>query len=89
MRYMEHKVLAVDDNNINIRLLNRTLINNNFTVLTASSGKEAIEITNAEKPDLILLDVLMPGMDGFETCKILKANADTKHIPVILILFPK
>ncbi len=82
---MEHKILAVDDNNINIKLLSRTLTNNNFSVLTASSGKEAIEITNTEKPDLILLDVLMPEMDGFETCTILKENKDTKHIPVIFL----
>jgi DNA-binding response OmpR family regulator len=82
---MEHKVLAVDDNNINIRLLSRTLTNNNFTVVTASSGREAIDITNSEKPDLILLDVLMPEMDGFETCKILKASNETRHIPVIFL----
>lgn len=82
---MEHKILAVDDNNINLKLLNRTLSNNNFSVLTASSGKEAIEITNKERPDLILLDVLMPEMDGYEACKILKSNEDTKHIPVIFL----
>lgn len=85
MERMEHKILAVDDNDINIKLLNRTLTSNNFLVFTASSGKEAIQLANSEKPDLILLDILMPEMDGFETCKILKANSKTKHIPVIFL----
>ncbi|KAA3611250.1 MAG: response regulator [Calditrichaeota bacterium] len=79
------KILVVDDNNINVKLLDRTLTNNNFNVVSASSGKEAIEVTNTEKPDLILLDVLMPGMDGYETCKILKESNETKHIPVIFL----
>lgn len=82
---MELKILAVDDNTINLKLLSRTLTNNNFSVLTASCGKDAIEISAAEKPDLILLDVLMPEMDGYETCIFLKKNKDTKHIPIIFL----
>jgi DNA-binding response OmpR family regulator len=79
------KILVVDDNNINVKLLGRTLTNSNFNVVSAASGKEAIEVTHSEKPDLILLDVLMPEMDGYETCKILKESADTKHIPIIFL----
>ncbi len=79
------KILVVDDNNINVKLLGRTLTNNNFNVVSAFSGKEAIELTSAEKPDLILLDVLMPEMDGYETCKILKDDDNTKHIPIIFL----
>jgi len=85
MNSFEHKILAVDDNSINIKLLSRTLTNNNFGVLTASSGKEAIKVVDSDKPDLILLDVLMPEMDGYETCKVLKDNPDTSHIPVIFL----
>jgi len=79
------KILVVDDNNINVKLLGRTLTNNNFNVISAWSGKEAIEVSNEEKPDLILLDVLMPEMDGYETCKILKESDETKHIPIIFL----
>lgn len=79
------KILAVDDNSINLKLLNRTLANSSFIVLTAPSGQEAIDLALKEKPDLILLDVLMPHMDGYETCKILKEKAETRHIPVIFL----
>lgn len=79
------KILAVDDNSINLKLLNRTLANSSFIVLTAPSGQEAINIALIEKPDLILLDVLMPHMDGYETCKILKEKSETRHIPVIFL----
>ena len=85
MNLKDLKILVVDDNNINVKLLGRTLTNNNFNVVSAWSGKEAIEVTNSEKPDLILLDVLMPEMDGYETCKILKENDETKHIPIIFL----
>ena len=85
MDFKDLKILVVDDNIINVKLLGRTLTNNNFTVVNASSGKEAIKLANIEKPDLILLDVLMPEMDGYETCKILKENDETKHIPIIFL----
>lgn len=85
MSTIEPKILAVDDNNINIKLLSRTLTNNNFAVLTASSGKEAIKAADNDKPDLILLDVIMPEMDGYETCKVLKENPETSHIPIIFL----
>jgi CheY-like chemotaxis protein len=85
MDLKEHKILVVDDNNINVKLLGRTLTDNNFSVVNAWSGKQAIELTNSEKPDLILLDVIMPEMDGYETCKIFKENDETKHIPIIFL----
>ena len=85
MNISELKILAVDDNPINLKLLDRTLSNNNFNVVSASSGEDALETANREKPDLILLDVIMPRMDGYQTCKILKENNDTKHIPVIFL----
>lgn len=79
------KILVVDDNPINVKLLGRTLTNNNFQVISASSGKEAIASAEKDNPDLILLDVLMPGLDGYETCKVLKQTEVTQHIPVIFL----
>ncbi len=80
-----YKILAVDDNQINIKLLNRTLSTNHYQVLTAMSGEEALEKAQSDQPDLILLDVLMPGMDGYETCKQLSSIEGTKHIPIIFL----
>ncbi|RMH61032.1 MAG: response regulator [Calditrichaeota bacterium] len=81
----EHTILAVDDNPINVKLLTRTLTNNSYNVISASSGEEAIQLARSQHPDLILLDVLMPGMDGYEACKTLKQDKSTAHIPVIFL----
>ena len=78
-------ILMVDDNPNNLNLLLNTLRNYNYRLLVAKSGEEAIKRAEYTLPDLILLDVLMPGIDGFETCKILKANEKTKEIPVIFM----
>lgn len=81
------KILAIDDNRDNLITIEAT-INNllpNCKVFTALSGKEGLELAKKEKPDTILLDVIMPIMDGFEVCKSLKADEYTKHIPVIMI----
>ena len=80
-----YKILAVDDNPINIKLLERALKNNHFRVVTATSGEEAIKLSVSEKPDLILLDVLMPGMDGYDTCQELSSMDATSHIPIIFL----
>lgn len=79
------KILVVDDNRINVKLLGRTLTNNNLEVVSAFSGNEAIKLAKEEMPALILLDVLMPEMDGYETCKILKDSEETQHIPIIFL----
>lgn len=78
-------ILLVDDNPNNLNLLLKTLNNENYKLLVAKSGEEAIKRAEYVIPDLILLDVLMSGMDGFETCKILKKNEKTKDIPVIFM----
>jgi len=85
MNPADHTLLAVDDNPINLKLLARLLANTKFNVLTASNGKEAIEVARKEHPDLVLLDVLMPEMDGYETCKVLKEDPQTSHVPVIFL----
>lgn len=81
------KILIIDDNKNKIIALD-ALIKESFTnikIISSLSGKEGIEIAKREKPDTIILDVKMPGLNGFETSKILKNNEETKHIPIILL----
>jgi putative two-component system response regulator len=77
-------VLVVDDEPFNLSLMDG-LLNKDYTVQKASNGPEALKLAVAEPPDLILVDVMMPGMDGFEVCRKLKDNATTMHVPVIFI----
>ncbi|MFI5335961.1 MAG: response regulator [Opitutales bacterium] len=79
------KILVVDDQPINVQLLKRKLEREGMTVITAYSGQEALNLVAADKPDLILLDVMMPDMDGIEVCQRLQAEDDTRSIPVIFI----
>jgi len=79
------RVLIVDDVPANLKLLDAKLTAEYFGVLKASSGPEAIEVAMREMPDIILLDVMMPGMDGFEVCRRLKAAPETEHIPVVMV----
>ena len=79
------KILVVDDQPINVQLLKRKLEREGMTVATSYSGREALDLVKADKPDLILLDVMMPEMDGIEVCQRLQADPDTKAIPVIFI----
>lgn len=78
-------LLIVDDMPANISVLFEFLSEEGFRVLVAQDGKRAIQKAEYVKPDLILLDVMMPGMDGFETCRILKSQNDTKEIPIIFM----
>lgn len=78
-------ILIVDDNKAHIELLLNLLDNAGFTVLMADNGERAVEIAESALPDLILLDILMPKIDGFETCRRLKTNPATQDIPVIFL----
>ncbi len=78
-------VLVVDDLLPNVKLLEAKLTSEYYEVVTARSGAEAIEIANQKPIDIILLDVMMPDMDGFETCRRLKASEKTAHIPVVMV----
>lgn len=82
---MVARVLVVDDVDANVRLLEAKLTIEYYEVLTASDGPTAIRVAAEQKPDIILLDVMMPGMDGFETCRRIKADPVTAHIPVVLV----
>ncbi|MBF0444687.1 MAG: diguanylate cyclase [Magnetococcales bacterium] len=78
------KVLIVDDVTGNIKILQQAL-SGDAKIIFATNGKRALELASSEKPDLILLDIIMPQMDGYEVCRILKADNETKNIPVIFI----
>ncbi|HBM91434.1 MAG TPA: PleD family two-component system response regulator [Rhodospirillaceae bacterium] len=82
---MSARILIVDDTPLNVKLLEAKLAKDYYFVSTATSGPEALEIVQHEMPDLILLDVMMPEMDGFEVCTHLKENIATQHIPIIII----
>lgn len=78
-------ILIIDDNPINLEVLYETLITANYEIFVQMSGEEGIEIAIQQQPDLILLDIMMPDMDGFETCRRLQANAITQSIPIIFM----
>ncbi|MDQ7096863.1 diguanylate cyclase [Desulfosporosinus sp. PR] len=82
---MNEKVLVVDDNINNIRLLKEILEDENFLVHTSDDGVSTLEMVLNLKPDIILLDIMMPGMDGYEVCRTLKTNSLTQDIPVIMV----
>ncbi len=80
-----YKILVIDDRPDNVYYLQSRLQADNFLVITAFSGPEGIEKAKSQKPDLILLDIMMPVMDGYEVCKILTNDEETKDIPIILV----
>jgi DNA-binding NtrC family response regulator len=79
------KILAVDDNHEGLFALEQLLLARGFEVVTASSGAETLEKAESERPDLILLDVVMPEPDGYEVARRLKAHADLRYTPVVLL----
>ena len=79
------KILVVDDLEVNVTLIKAYLKDAGYEVITANSGKEALTKAFFYKPDLVILDVMMPVMDGYEVCQILKDNEDTRSIPVIFL----
>ena len=79
------KILVVDYEIYIVHILDFSLGMEGYEVLTALDGEQALEKARSEKPDLIVLDIMMPKLDGYETCKMLKAEAGTKDIPVILL----
>ncbi len=79
------QILLVDDNTTNLQILHQTLDGRGYRLLIAKNGESALAITHEVKPSLILLDIMMPGMDGYEVCRRLKADPETKEIPVIFL----
>ncbi|TMQ58353.1 MAG: response regulator [Candidatus Eisenbacteria bacterium] len=79
------KILVVDDEIYIVHILDFSLGMEGYEVVTALDGEQALERVKSEKPDLIVLDIMMPKLDGYEVCKSIKSNAATQHIPVILL----
>ena len=79
------KVLVVDDRYDNVRLLAYELMDHGFDVVTAFSGAQALDAARTARPDVVLLDIMMPGMDGVEVCRHLKSDPDLRSIPVIMV----
>ena len=82
---MSARILVIDDIDANVRLLEAKLTADYYEVLTATDGVTGLAIAGSELPDIILLDVMMPGMDGFQVCRRLKEDPTTRHIPVVLV----
>ena len=80
----KRKILIVDDEP-NVRRLVRTILDKDFIVLEAEDGRQAIDIACAQKPDLILMDIMMPRMDGYTACSAIKNDPTTKSIPVLML----
>lgn len=78
------KILVVDDSATDRLYLTEILENNGFDVVTATSGEESLQLAESESPDLILMDIVMPGMTGFEATRKLTKNTVTSHIPIII-----
>ncbi|MFC1708437.1 response regulator [Candidatus Omnitrophota bacterium] len=82
---MKKKVLIVDDEKDIREIIKIPLLQSGFQVFEAGNGKEAVELAKKEKPDLITLDIMMPGIDGFQTAKIIKEDPETTNIPIIIL----
>ena len=81
----KHVILIVDDDTTNLQVIGSFLYNKNYKIILAKSGKDALKSVENNPPYLILLDIMMPGMNGYEVCKKLKADNQTKDIPIIFL----
>ena len=83
--YSQYNVIAVDDIPINLVLVQKMLAKFHFKMRTAANGQQALDAVAEQKPDLILLDLMMPGIDGFEVIRRLKGNPDTADIRIVIL----
>lgn len=79
------KILVVDDEENNLKLLSHWLISLGYDIELASNGQEGVQKCTSSRPDLVILDIMMPVMDGYEACRLIKADPETKNIPVVLV----
>lgn len=79
------KVLVVDDTATDLKKLEQIILDAGYTVITAASGKDAVDKAKREQPDAVFLDVIMPDMNGFQVCRAMKIDASTKSIPVVIV----
>jgi adenylate cyclase len=79
------KILVADDNAMNVKMLAQLLVSNGYSVVTAAGGKEALAKVASEQPDMILLDIMMPDLDGYQVCREIRANPATEVLPIVLV----
>jgi two-component system alkaline phosphatase synthesis response regulator PhoP len=79
------RILAVDDSATILEMIKAILVGEGYEVITASDGAEALETARSEKPDLILLDVMLPKLDGYRVCRLLKFDQNYKQIPIVML----
>ncbi len=79
------KILLVDDSATELAHLQEICTSAGYTVITATTGKEAVDKAKSEMPDAVLLDVIMPGMNGFQACRTITSDPETGHVPVVLV----
>jgi DNA-binding response OmpR family regulator len=82
---MAKKLVLIVDDEPDIRLLVHRILSPEYNVIEAQGGREAISLTHSQKPDLILLDIVMPEIDGYTTCVTLKQDSQTKNIPIFML----
>ncbi len=82
---LKHKILVVEDEADILELIRYNLAKEGYTVQTVATGEKAVKAARANPPDLVVLDLMLPGMDGWEVCKILKNDAKTRHVPIIML----
>lgn len=82
---VKERILVVDDEQDMLDLVRRILTRGGFKVITASDGKEGLEKVYSEAPDLMILDIVMPGMDGWEVCRKIRGDPLYKHLPIIML----
>ncbi len=82
---MAARILAVDDSPTILEMIKAILVSGGYEVITAADGAEALDKARAETPDLILLDVMLPKLDGYRVCRLLKFDQNYKHIPIIML----
>ena len=82
---LNQTILIVDDSSTDLLNLKNVVSKGNFTIITACSGKEAVDKALSEKPDLIFMDIVMEEMDGYHACREIQENPETQHIPIIFV----
>ncbi len=85
----KRKILVVDDSPTQLKLTTAALAGQEYEILTAMDGVEALEKVKNAEPDLVVLDVVMPKMDGFQVCRKMKASQEMQHIPVVMLTSKK
>ena len=82
---MPHKILVVDDEPALLRLMEFVLAKQGHTMVTATNGEEALDLVRKQRPDLIVLDIMMPKLDGYQVAEAIRADDDLKHTPIIML----